>query len=390
MTQGPGGPPSFGPPPHQPPAFGPPPSGPPGPSGPPPARPAGDGPTGTARLLALAAAGLGLLVYLLGFFGGGDSSGLSGAFSAGLVALLIAPLMLVGGLLAGASVLPKAGRVLLPGAIIALTGALLLLQIVAAGDAPGVVVFALIVAVLEAAAAIVAYLMDAGIISAPAGAGGRRQPAPQPGYGQPPGYGPPGGYGGPPAYGPPSTPGLPPAFGGGGAQPGAAPHAQPGWGPPPGPPMGGPDQGPRPSSPDADLRGDDTSATSATTAIPIVSGGDRSARPAEETNFFDDGGMFSKTAVSRQPAAEPAGESRPAAHGSTERSPDRAAAPGDETGAYGEGGMFAESTPRNPTSEPADEGRPEPGADGERRNRNGVPPNEQTWFMPPGDRPNNS
>jgi hypothetical protein len=51
--------------------------------------------------------------------------------------------------------------------------------------------------------------------------------------------------------------------------------------------------------------------------------------------------------------------------------------------------MFAESSPRNLTPEPVDEqpvGRHEQPADGE---RNGVPPSEQTWFMPPGDRPNN-
>src|SRR5689334_10964373 len=116
MSQGPGGPPSFGPPPHQPPPPGP--AGPPhqqvhqpapqqAPPGPPRPRPTGDGPTGPARLLALGAAGAAVVIYLLGFFA--DDSGLLGTLS-------FSPLLVGGGLLAGASVLPKAGRVLLPGA----------------------------------------------------------------------------------------------------------------------------------------------------------------------------------------------------------------------------------------------------------------------------------
>jgi hypothetical protein len=52
--------------------------------------------------------------------------------------------------------------------------------------------------------------------------------------------------------------------------------------------------------------------------------------------------------------------------------------------------MFAESGPRTMAPEPGEggSGRHEQPVEGERSN-NGVPPNEQTWFMPPGDRPNN-
>ncbi|WP_214406103.1 DUF5336 domain-containing protein [Pseudonocardia lacus] len=364
-------------PPHQP--------GPPGQPAPRPARPAGDGPTGTARLLALGAAGAAVLVYLLGFFT--DDSGLLGA-------LAFAPLLVGGGLLAGASVLPKAGRVLLPGAVIALTGALLLLQLVASGNAPGIIIVMLIVGLLEAGAAIVAYLMDAGVVSAPAGVPRQRQQPP--GYGPPPGY-PPQGYGAPPGgYGPPSSPAMPSAFG---ATP---PPSQGGWGQGPGPLSGAHEVGARPT-PDVDRTEprEDTSATSATTAIPIVSG-DRGARPADETNFFDDGGAFSKA---QRPSPEPSEETTRSAtaampavgsdrsvDGPTDRGPsDRGYS--DETSAFGEGGMFAESTPRPMTPEPGDEGgggRHGQPVDGERNERstNGVPPNEQTWFMPPGDRPN--
>ena len=59
---------------------------------------------GLARLLALIGAGLGVVIYLLGFFG-----------ESGLTTSLTGPLLLGGGLLAGAAVLPKVGRVLVPG-----------------------------------------------------------------------------------------------------------------------------------------------------------------------------------------------------------------------------------------------------------------------------------
>ncbi|MCO1654886.1 DUF5336 domain-containing protein [Pseudonocardia humida] len=386
MTQGPGGPPSFGPPPHQLPPPGP--AGPPhqpNQPGPPRPRPTGDGPTGPARLLALGAAGAALVIYLLGFFA--NENGLLGTLS-------FSPLLVGGGLLAGASVLPKAGRVLLPGAIIALTGVLLLLQLVASGGAPGIVVFMLILGIVEAGAAIAAFLMDAGVVSAPArgSGGGPRQPQPQhPGYGPPPGYAPQG-YGAPPgAYGPPSSPAMPPAFGAqqGGATP---PPSQGGWGQGPGPIGGAHEAGARPDSDRTEPR-EDTSATSATTAIPIVTGGDRKPRPTDETNFFDDSAFGSTT--TNRPAPEPPAESRSATAAmpavGSDRPVDRG--PADETSTYGgEGGMFAESTPRTLTPEPADDagggGRHEQPVDGERNERNGVPPNEQTWFMPPGDRPN--
>jgi hypothetical protein len=339
-----------------------------------------------------------VLIYLLGFFV--DDSGLLGAFS-------FVPLLLGGGLLAGASALPRAGRVLLPGAVLALTGALLLLQLVASGGTtPGLIVFMLILGIVEAGAAIVAFLMDAGIVSAPDRRPRPPQQSQQPGYGPPPGYAPQG-YGAPPqGYGPPSSPAMPPVFGG---QHGAPPPPSPGgWGQMPGP--GGSHEAGARQAPDVNRTEprDDTSATSATTAIPIVSGDDRSARPADETTFFDDGGTFGKS--SRSGADAPpqtrsttatmptVGSDRPTeppADRSTDRPADRPADRGytDENSAFGQGGMFAESSPRALAPEPGDEvvGRHEKPGDGERNERgnNGVPPNEQTWFMPPGDRRTN-
>ncbi len=173
---------------------------------------------GPARLLVLAAAGLGLVIYVLGFV----EVGLSGS--------LIGFLLLGGGLLAGAAVLPKVGRVLVPAAVIVVTGTLFLLQAVAEGGASTTAIIALVLALLESVAVIGAVLLDAGLVKAPA----PRPRAPQ-GYGQPgaygqypPGYGQPGGYGqygaqqqgypqqgfgGPAGYGQPGQYGQQPGFG---------------------------------------------------------------------------------------------------------------------------------------------------------------------------------
>lgn len=225
---------------------------------------------GPARLLALAAAALVVVVYILGFF---DEL----TFTGGLAGALI----IGGGLLAGAAVLPRTGRVLLPAAVLLVTGTLQLLQGVGGalgqefGGPSAVQVVGLVLAFLAAAAAVGALLLDAGLVKAPARrpstpstpqygggqyGGGYGQPGQQPGYGgqygsgygqpgQQPGYG--GQYGGgfgqpgqQPGYGGPSTGGLPvsppapgygagygqaPGYGGPGyaAGYGAAPGGQP-------------------------------------------------------------------------------------------------------------------------------------------------------------------
>src|SRR6185295_20084663 len=86
------------------------------------AAPVGPRPTqaGPVAELGLVAAGLGLVIYLIGFVTdlGGSSS-------------LILPLLLGGGLLAGSVALPAVGgRVLAPAAVATTTGALLLLRAV--------------------------------------------------------------------------------------------------------------------------------------------------------------------------------------------------------------------------------------------------------------------
>ena len=368
MSQGPGGPPHFGPPPYQqqPAPSGMPPSGPPPgaqpgyPSGPPQvsaSKPAADGsgPTGPARLLALSAAGLGLVIYLMGFFGDYGFS-----FST----LLAGPLLIGGGLVTGAAVLPRGHRMLLPGALLVITGALMLLQLViAGGSAPGVVVVALVLAILQAAAAAVAFLMHVGIISPPAPRAAR----------PPHVYGPPGqqGYGGPPpGYGQP-----PPGFGAGHGGP--PPPA--GWGPPPQP------VGPPPARPDADDIG-------ATASIPIVSGGpaDRPpARPTDETSLYPDGGMFAgpTSRVTPEQADEARGATalpRATSNGQAagERTGSHAGSPADRGASSGsDDSMFTDPTSRTPRDQ-AGEGRHEQPED-ERAGKQ----SEQTWFMPPEDRP---
>ena len=163
---------------------------------------------GPARLLALGAAGLALVIYLLAFFDAfGIGTGLGGA------------LLLAGGLLAGASVLPKSGRVLLPAAVVMVTGVLLLLLTVVSltsseFEGPtAIAVIAVVLGFVAAGLAVGAFLMDAGVIKAPA-----RRPA-----GPPAGYNQTGGYG----YGQQQ-----PGYGGGqyGQQPGYGGQQQPGYG----------------------------------------------------------------------------------------------------------------------------------------------------------------
>src|SRR5918995_1368359 len=127
---------------------------------------------GPARMLVLAAAGLGLVIYVLGFVDLGLSNTLTGF------------LLLGGGLLAGAAVLPKVGRVLVPAAVGVVAGTLQQLQTVAGGGSSTTAIIALVLAFLQSVAVIGAVLLDAGLVKAPA----PLPRAPQ-GYGQPGGYG---------------------------------------------------------------------------------------------------------------------------------------------------------------------------------------------------------
>jgi uncharacterized protein DUF5336 len=175
---------------------------------------------GPARLLALGAAGLGLVIYVLGFVEQGLAISLMGALIVG------------GGLLAGAAVLPKVGRVLLPGAVAVVVGTLQLLQGVAEGAASTILIVALVLALVQSVAAIGAVLLDAGLVKAPA-----PRPSTPPGYGQPgaygqypPGYGQQGGYG---QYGqaPPQGYAQQPGYGASGyPQPGQQQYGQQGYG----------------------------------------------------------------------------------------------------------------------------------------------------------------
>jgi len=175
---------------------------------------------GPARLLVLIAAGLALVIYVLGFLN-----------DLGLGSLFAGPLVLGGGLLAGAAVLPKVGRVLLPAAVAVITGTLLLLQgVTGTPGAPTMMIVALVLSFLLVAAVVAAVLLDAGILTMPAPRPSAPPGYPQPGYGaygQPPGYG--AAYGQYPeqgGYGQQGYGGTPAGFSGyGGAQPG---YAQPG------------------------------------------------------------------------------------------------------------------------------------------------------------------
>lgn len=181
-------------------------------------------PSGPARVLALVAVGLAFVIYLLGFL---DDFG-----PAGLVAV---PLVLGGGLLTGAAVLPTARRLLVPGAVVATTGALVLLQFAIAGSTISVVpIIIIVLAFLLAGATVGSALLDIGLVTLPEPRPRNRrgQPAAGYGYGRAPGYGygqfpDQGGYG-QPGYPAPGTYGPPPAGGyGRPPYPGATAQQQP-------------------------------------------------------------------------------------------------------------------------------------------------------------------
>ena len=112
--------------------------------------------SGPVAELALVTAGLGMVIYLLGFVA-----------DFGLGSLLLGPLLVGGGLLAGTAVLPGVGnRMLVPATVAVVTGALLLLQVVVVGTDSAVVVGALVLALLEAAVAIGAVLLHLGALPA--------------------------------------------------------------------------------------------------------------------------------------------------------------------------------------------------------------------------------
>lgn len=194
-------------------------------------QPAGGPTTGPnlGFLLAVVAAGLGLVIYACSF--ADDASGIANT--------LLLPLFLAGGLLAGATALPRAPRhLLLVATVLTALGALMLLQAVikAESDTPAIVFVILIAGLLQAAACAVALLFDAGIVkmtpkpayaAAPPWGGPQSGQFPQQGYGAAPGQ-----YGGAQQYGGQQY---------GGAQYGAMPGGQ-------GQPAGGPG-GPGPGSP---------------------------------------------------------------------------------------------------------------------------------------------
>ncbi|MGH4027128.1 MAG: DUF5336 domain-containing protein [Pseudonocardiaceae bacterium] len=234
---------------------------------------------GLSKILAIVPGGLGLVLYFLSFTDG----------AGGYLRDLVGVLLLGGGLLAAASVLPKAPATLLPGTVAALTGALFLLVSVAKGppfvDLPGDVggtpalaVVAVILALLEAAACVAAVLLDAGLVKmaltprpsrfpqrswgpAPGAPPQGAYPGAYPGSAGPPGGQAPGGQapGGWPGAGvyPGFTGGYP---GGPGGYPGAGSGYPGGYpaGPGPGgylsqPPVAAPSGGSTPAQPQPDL-----------------------------------------------------------------------------------------------------------------------------------------
>lgn len=136
-----------------------------------------------ARLFGLVAAGIGLIIYIIGLF---VDVPVTGDF--------IGLLLVGGGLLAATAALPKITGVLAPAAVAVVTGTLMLLQRITVGDTSATTVISFVLAFLQAVAAVGAVLLDTGTVAPPT----PRPRQPQ-GYGQG-GYG--GGYGQQQGYGP--------------------------------------------------------------------------------------------------------------------------------------------------------------------------------------------
>ena len=201
---------------------------------------------------------LALLAYILTFFGSAEASGVASDLSAAFGSLFYLPLVLAGGLLTAASLLPRGPQTLVPGAVVGVTGALAMLPLLAYAD--GLLVVQVVLAVLAAVASVVAALFASGVINAPAS-----RPASS-GFGAPAGGGGPGaraaGPGGPWGGAPGGPPAGPPGYGGPQTGPGSGQFANPrgpggpgqggagqgGPGPGPGPGQGGQAAGP-PSGP---------------------------------------------------------------------------------------------------------------------------------------------
>ncbi|MGH3913709.1 MAG: DUF5336 domain-containing protein [Pseudonocardiaceae bacterium] len=231
------------------------------------------------KILALATGGLGLVLYFLSF---ADDAG---TYLRGLMGVLL----LGGGLLAAASVLPKAPATLLPATVMVITGTLFLLIDVAKGPfllstsgvtVPGLAIVALILAFLESASGVLALLVTAGLVNLnsrsgpfpqrswePQQPGGYPGPGAQAGYPAPGGYSGQGGYPGPNFYsgqtGHPAQGGYPGPDGypGHGGYPGQGGYPAPGGYPAQGgypgqyqpagqPPSGYPVQAPQPYMPE--------------------------------------------------------------------------------------------------------------------------------------------
>lgn len=229
-----------------------------------------ESPSPQVRLLALSAAGLAFLMYLLGFAGGANP----------LVISFAGTLLVGGGFLAGAAALPKAPRVLVPATVAVLLGALQLLQAISVGPLDvGVVTIIMVILALGLLAVVGGMLLlDLGLLadmrSGGRGMFGGRSGQYAGGYGAPPGmpagYGQqPSGYGGYGQQAPGSAQGYGYGYAGYGyGQPGQGgyggygqPGQQPGYGgygqpygaqQPPGPPQpqsSPPQQAPTPQPP---------------------------------------------------------------------------------------------------------------------------------------------
>lgn len=192
-------------------------------------------------LLPLAAAGAGLLAYLLAFLDPQGALIFSGVPGFSIITAAVA---------IGLRMLPKAPNTLYAAVPLAAAGALVLLQLVFRGGVGGLMVVIMVLALLQLGAVVGALLLEAGVVGTASANQPRPAPPPPRQQGNPGQFRPPQGGWSPPG---PVKPGPFPPPGGHHAPSPGGPGMQgaPVFPPPSGPPQGGwsPAQPPGPASP---------------------------------------------------------------------------------------------------------------------------------------------
>ena len=241
------------------------------------------------EVLAMVAAGAGVVGYLLGFFDDGVGALMGSMAGFGLVASAA---------LAGLRFLPKTPDALFAAVPLAAYSALALLQDVIRNTASGLVSVLMVLALAQLAAVVGVLLLEGGVIKAGGASGPASSPKSQ-SYGQPFPQGP-----GPRGPGPGGPAGP------GGARPGPGPSG-PGWGPQGQPAPGAQFGGPPPWNPasggqPAQQPGSRNPSSDGFATPNPDSSGPQPSRPASQSGPISQPGQQQNGQAAPQPPAQPA------------------------------------------------------------------------------------